>query len=774
MPTGRDLRSALGLRTSGFFRYLAFGIRISISMTRPWKTWLVFATCCAVLLAAMGWISVTALQLDRLQQHAAQRADFEELVRLALWRMDSWLTPTIVEETARPASAYRALAPAANAYSKTLAPLRQGDVLVPSPLLAYNSSNVLLHFQLDAAGNITSPQVPPPAQQALAESGYTTPERIHIAAEKLDELRQLLNQSSPAPAPAVASSWSRTDSSAAPRETVVFRKVLFEELPPLPAPFVPWQLVQNFIPNQSAANPDDDSAQTRSQVSSFSANEPPQTNELLIAQNETALALTNAPVNFWVNNGTVGTNNLVIRKGKGQQAEQVQRVMNSTEFYNRRNIMNEQVQRLNYDNNLIQGNGGNMIAPATIPEAQSQERTQTPTQSGVPTLTLPASNSTASLTLKGAPVPQAGDLAPITPVTGVIQPFWLGDALVLARRAETEDGSVVQGCWLNWPSIKSALLDSVRDLLPVADLKPLPKTNGLPESRALAALPVQLVPGESTVLHANGWTPVQTSLGVAWICVFLAGAAAAFLLHGTLALSERRAAFVSAVTHELRTPLTTFKMYSEMLADGMVTEEEKRKNYLSTLCSEANRLNHLVENVLAYARLERGSARSRLERIKLGDLVQRIKPRLVERAAQAGMQVVEDVDEAAARSSVEVDVSVVEQVLFNLVDNACKYAAPTATEQIIHLEAVPENGRFALLRVRDHGQGISAEVAKRMFQPFNKSATEAAHSAPGVGLGLALCRRLSRSMGGDLECEFTAESGASFRLLLPMHAPGGA
>jgi signal transduction histidine kinase len=114
-----------------------------------------------------------------------------------------------------------------------------------------------------------------------------------------------------------------------------------------------------------------------------------------------------------------------------------------------------------------------------------------------------------------------------------------------------------------------------------------------------------------------------------------------------------------------------------------------------------------------------------------------------------------------------VDVPVVEQILFNLVDNACKYAAPLASEKRIHLEAVPEDGKFALLRVRDHGQGISAEVAKRMFQPFNKSATEAAHSAPGVGLGLALCRRLSRSMGGDLEWANSESKGTCFELRLP-------
>ena len=85
-----------------------------------------------------------------------------------------------------------------------------------------------------------------------------------------------------------------------------------------------------------------------------------------------------------------------------------------------------------------------------------------------------------------------------------------------------------------------------------------------------------------------------------------------------VALSERRGAFVSAVTHELRTPLTTFRMYAEMLAEGMVPSPEARQKYLETLRREADRLAHLVENVLQYARLERGRPGGRRENVTAG------------------------------------------------------------------------------------------------------------------------------------------------------------
>ncbi|MDP6502124.1 MAG: ATP-binding protein, partial [Planctomycetota bacterium] len=74
------------------------------------------------------------------------------------------------------------------------------------------------------------------------------------------------------------------------------------------------------------------------------------------------------------------------------------------------------------------------------------------------------------------------------------------------------------------------------------------------------------------------------------------------------------------------------------------------------------------------------------------------------------------------------------------------------------------------LRVRDHGPGIEGPEAARLFQPFTKSAAEAAHTAAGVGLGLALSRRLARQLGGDLQLENGGQQGASFALTLPLSA----
>jgi signal transduction histidine kinase len=207
-------------------------------------------------------------------------------------------------------------------------------------------------------------------------------------------------------------------------------------------------------------------------------------------------------------------------------------------------------------------------------------------------------------------------------------------------------------------------------------------------------------------------------------------------------------------------------MYSEMLAEKMVTDEEKRTRYLKTLQAEAARLSHLVENVLAYARLEGNRSGGHIEKLALGELVNRTTERLSDRARHANMELRIAVRADDQRRMVQADVGAVEQILFNLVDNACKYAAKAADRTVL-IDAWA-TGEWAVLRVCDHGPGISKADRARLFQPFSKSAHQAAHTAPGVGLGLALSRRLARQMGGDLlNADHTVDGGACFQLTLP-------
>jgi signal transduction histidine kinase len=309
----------------------------------------------------------------------------------------------------------------------------------------------------------------------------------------------------------------------------------------------------------------------------------------------------------------------------------------------------------------------------------------------------------------------------------------------------------------------------VRDLLPEASLKSLSSDVAQTDATALVTLPVKLLTGKVPIIQLDASSPLKPALAIAWACLIAAALAIAFVLHRAVLLSERRGAFVSAVTHELRTPLTTFRLYSEMLADDMVPDPERRREYLTTLCDESTRLMHLVENVLSFSRIERGRTAARLEMVNVQNLIQRTEPRLRQRTDQVGLVLKTDLNHEAGLACVKVDALAVEQILFNLTDNACKYAAPDSAPHELHLSVVAE-GNDIHFSLRDYGPGLSKQARKKLFQPFAKSATEAAHSAPGVGLGLALCRRLARELGGSLKHQAASGRGACFCLSLPRQA----
>jgi signal transduction histidine kinase len=332
---------------------------------------------------------------------------------------------------------------------------------------------------------------------------------------------------------------------------------------------------------------------------------------------------------------------------------------------------------------------------------------------------------------------------------GVMRPVWIGGELYLLRRIAAP--GMVQGVWLDAAKVRNMLLAEVTDLLQGADLRP--RLNGGSHPLSLVSLPFDLVRDEVMPTPAIGWSAALTA---GWLAVLAAIVMAALLVHGVMRLSERRASFVSAVTHELRTPLTTFRLYSDMLESGAV-KPEKRCDYLRVLSREADRLTHLVENVLAFSRIERGNARSNVRDIAAAELLERSRERLEARLATAGLAL--EMENICA-TLVRADTAAVEHILFNLIDNAAKYAA-NGDPPLVVITARPA-GRFVELIIRDHGPGIAVAERVRIFRPFHKSAREAAETKPGVGLGLALSRRLARQQGGDL----TLTDGG-FLLMLP-------
>jgi signal transduction histidine kinase len=690
---------------------------------RPWQIWSLYVLCMAAVVSAMVWLTVKADELDRaeaaarrqaevarteavdarLREEAARRrAELEEDVSLALWRIDTWLAKLIALEAARPHFVYRPYY-SVPVEANLVKGGGSGASRQASPLLMQPSQYVQLNFQVSGDNNVSSPQAPPEDLNPWAISNGTNNDNIKASNDLVDQLTQQIDHQQ---------LWAQLPEETLPHvelDDYAWNSRWDTDSDPL-----------NQMPSFSNSN-NVDLGQLLAQAEQQDANVPGQQQGEQQAQPAPRLV---GPQSGGQPQGqNPGPQNKSQQRYELSRDQQTQAARAGNEYLRR--------------NRALQDYGQQFL---------SQQRQGIPKQ---------FSKTVVS--------------------EGVSRPLWMGPHLLLARRVTIGEKTLVQGAWLDWDKIRAALLSEIADLLPDAELVPVTGEGESNPARMLAALPVRLVvPDAPTPRPPFGMpiflraqvSPIRVSLWIAWGCLLLAATAVAVLLWGVVALSERRAAFVAAVTHELRTPLTTFRMYAEMLSEGMVTDEKRRHSYLTTLRCEAERLTHLVSNVLAYARLERGRPGGRREDVAMRDLADRVGARLADRVHQAEMELVVEIDPAAEKRPVRTDPAAVEQILFNLVDNACKYASE-ADDKRLHL-SMGADGRMALFRVRDHGPGISPEARGRLFIPFSKSVHDAANTAPGVGLGLALCRRLARDLGGRLDVEPIDGDGATFVLALPL------
>jgi len=232
--------------------------------------------------------------------------------------------------------------------------------------------------------------------------------------------------------------------------------------------------------------------------------------------------------------------------------------------------------------------------------------------------------------------------------------------------------------------------------------------------------------------------------------LLLAGSAGLFALYRMVGVrvrfAERRNNFVAAVTHELKTPLTAIRMYGEMLRDGIVPSERKRQEYYGTITSESERLSRLINNVLEFSRLEKGTRQMNLVAGSLAPVVAEMAELLRPHAEREGFTL--EVESDPDLPPVRYDRDALLQVLFNLVDNAIKYARE-APERLISLECRRRDGGVAVL-VRDRGPGVAPRHLAQLFEPFFRGETELTRRTKGTGIGLALVKGLVERMDAGI------------------------
>jgi PAS domain S-box-containing protein len=223
-----------------------------------------------------------------------------------------------------------------------------------------------------------------------------------------------------------------------------------------------------------------------------------------------------------------------------------------------------------------------------------------------------------------------------------------------------------------------------------------------------------------------------------------------------------RDAFIGVLSHELRTPVTTIYAGSKVLARGSSSlDEDVRRSVFDDIHIEAERLHRLVEDVIALTRFGE-------EEAEIGDepvLLQRILPAVVrsEEARWPGVSFV--LRQASGLPTVVADATYVEQVVRNLLSNAAKYGGPESHVEVV----VAGAGEEVLVRILDDGPGFPQGEADKLFDLYYRSPSTAG-AASGAGIGLFVCARLIRAMGGRIWATSRPGGGAEFGFSLRVMA----
>jgi len=267
------------------------------------------------------------------------------------------------------------------------------------------------------------------------------------------------------------------------------------------------------------------------------------------------------------------------------------------------------------------------------------------------------------------------------------------------------------------------------------------------------------------------WEKLKKGKNILSLYVALIGFSALFILGGgffTLwalsrewRLAELKSEFVADFSHELRRPLTSIRMFSEMLKDGRIPDEEKKDRYYSIITNESERLTHLANNILDFSRIERGrKVYDFKEEDVVGvikETVDRFKTYLVEKTRPVTLNIEKDIP------GIKMDARSISEALVNILVNATKYS-PADKEITVNLTRA---GKDVVIEVIDQGIGIPPKDRKRIFNKFYRTSQKQVTQTEGTGLGLTLVKYIVQAHRGHVKAESELGKGSKFSLILP-------
>jgi PAS domain S-box-containing protein len=233
-------------------------------------------------------------------------------------------------------------------------------------------------------------------------------------------------------------------------------------------------------------------------------------------------------------------------------------------------------------------------------------------------------------------------------------------------------------------------------------------------------------------------------------------------------IERMKTEFLSNVSHELRTPLTPIKGYAEVLARRDVGAEATRK-FADQILDSTGRLERIVATIVDFAALDSGRLELRPEPVDLHDLVEQLFSEW--RSTYPDREFRRRI--ARTLPSANVDLPMLRRCLDELIANAVKFSPDGGPISLLATETTygPDDQSFVRLSVRDRGVGIEGDLAARIFSDFYQADASETRHYGGLGLGLALVRRIVEGMDGHIDLDSRPGEGSTFHLLLPAASP---
>jgi signal transduction histidine kinase len=219
--------------------------------------------------------------------------------------------------------------------------------------------------------------------------------------------------------------------------------------------------------------------------------------------------------------------------------------------------------------------------------------------------------------------------------------------------------------------------------------------------------------------------------------------------------------FLSVMSHELRTPLSAITGYAGLLEEGIPDPATPaQKEHLQRIRTRGFELMRMIDEILDFSRMGNGEESFHYEDVDLRDLISEVSTTAQALAKEHGLAFT--VRQPRGNAPIRTDPHKARQILVELIFNAIKFTHEGGVE----LNAALDNGT-ASFEVADTGIGIAPDLLERIFEPFFQAEDPLTREVGGMGIGLAVARRLARGLGGDVTVESVPGEGSTFTLTIP-------